>query len=324
VGRLSKTRQAKIRYRVKHKRDKEDRNIKMGEEIELILEKHRSAGRILAEVRKEASVLIKEGNSLLEVAEFVESNTREKGGEPAFPCNISRNDEAAHATPSIDDKAVFGKNDLVKLDIGVHIDGYIGDSAVTVDLSGNYDGLVKASEAALNEAIKIIRDGVSTIEIGEVIENTIREQGYKPVVNLSGHGLSKYNSHAPPTIPNVKYEHGLILKENDVVAIEPFATDGGGKVVESGNAEIYSLIKPKPVRMREAKKLLEEIKKYQGLPFAKRWLPQDRLELALRALENTKGVLRDYPVLREEEKGMVSQAEHTVIIKKDDCEVITK
>ena len=295
----------------------------MEEEIELILENYRRAGVILVEVRKEATGLIKDGGSLLEVAEFVENNIREKGGEPAFPCNISRNEEAAHATPSIDDQTVFGRDDLVKLDIGVHIDGYIADSAVTVDLSGNYDELVKAAEAALDEAIKIIRDGVSTIEIGEVIGTTIKERGYKPVVNLSGHGLSRYDSHAPPTIPNVKYEHGVTLHENNVVAIEPFATDGGGKVVESGNAEIFSLIKPKPVRMREAKKLLDEIKNYQGLPFAKRWLPRERLELALRTVE-TAGILRDYPVLREEEKGMVSQAEHTVIIKKDGCEVITK
>jgi len=255
----------------------------------------------------------------------LENSIREKGAQPAFPCNISRNEEAAHATPSIDDKTVFSK-DIVKLDIGTHIDGYIGDSAVTVDLSGNNEGLVKASEAALNEALKIIRAGISTIEIGEVIENTIREHGYKPIVNLSGHGLLRYNSHAPPAIPNVKYEHGVILRENDVIAIEPFVTDAtaAGKVVESGNAEIYSLIKAKPVRLREGKKLLEEIKKYQGLPFAKRWLPRERLDLALRTLENTKGVLRDYPVLREEGNGLISQAEHTVIVKEDGCEVTTK
>lgn len=120
----------------------------------------------------------------------------------------------------------------------------------------------------------------------------------------------------------MKYEHGVILRTNDVIAIEPFATDGGGKVVESGNVEIYSLIKPKPVRMREAKKLLDEIKKYHGLPFARRWLPRERLNLALRALKNT-GVLRDYPILREEDRGLVAQAEHTVIVKEDGCEVTT-
>jgi len=290
--------------------------------IERVLDKYRKAGRILAEIREEVLAKVKEEVLLLEVAEFVEKSIRERGGEPAFPCNISLNEEAAHATPSMADTRVFG-NELVKIDIGVHVDGYIGDSAVTVDLSGEHEELVRASEAALNEAIQIIRDGVSTVEIGEVIERTIRAHGYKPIVNLSGHGLARYNSHAPPTIPNVRYEHGVLLRENDVVAIEPFATGGVGKVVESGTVEIYGLIKAKPVRVPEAKKLLEEIKTYQGLPFARRWLPRERLDLALRSLKNA-GALREYPVLREEDKGLISQAEHTVIVTKDGCEVTTK
>jgi len=295
----------------------------MEEEIEVVLDKYRAAGRILAEVKEGAIERVKEGALLLEVAEFVEQSIREKGAEPAFPCNISRNEEAAHATPSIDDETVFGK-DLVKIDIGLHVDGYIADSAVTVDLTGGENAeLVGAAEAALNAAIKIIRDGISTAEIGDVIENAIRERGYKPVVNLSGHGLARYNAHTPPTIPNVRYEHGVVLKENDVVAIEPFATDGAGKVVEGGTVEIYGLLKAKPVRVSEAKKLLKEIEKYQGLPFAKRWLPRERLDLALRTLKNA-GALREYPVLREEGGGLVSQAEHTVIVTKDGCEVTTK
>ena len=292
------------------------------DDIELVLDKHRKAGRILAEVREGTIERVKEGALLLEVAEFVEASTREKGGEPAFPCNISLNDEAAHATPAIEDETVFGK-DLVKVDIGIHVDGYIADSAVTVDLTGENAELVKASEAGLNAAIAVIRDGISTGEIGGAIEAAIREQGYKPVVNLSGHGLARYNAHTSPTIPNLGHEHGVILKENDVVAIEPFATDGVGKVVEHGTAEIYSLIKAKPVRVREAKKLLKEIENYQGLPFAKRWLPRERLDLALRTLKNS-GALREYPVLREEGGGWVSQAEHTVIVTKDGCEVTTK
>jgi len=294
----------------------------MEEEIEVALDKYRAAGRILAEVKEGTIARVKEGALLLEVAEFVENSIREKGAEPAFPCNISLNEEAAHATPAIDDETVFG-TDLVKIDIGVHVDGYIADSAVTVDLSGENAELVGASEAALNAAIVIIRDGISTGEIGGAIEGAIREQGYKPVVNLSGHGLARYNAHTPPTIPNVRYEHGLILKENDVVAIEPFATDGAGKVVEHGTAEIYGLIKAKPVRVPEAKKLLKAIERYQGLPFAKRWLPRERLDLALRTLKNA-GALREYPVLREEGGGLVSQAEHTVIVTKDGCEVTTK
>ncbi|MBN1455908.1 MAG: type II methionyl aminopeptidase, partial [Methanomicrobia archaeon] len=279
------------------------------EEIEIVLGKYRAAGKILAEVKAAAVSRVKEGAVLLEVAEFVEEQTREKGGEPAFPCNISLNEEAAHATPAIDDEMVFG-TDLVKLDIGVHVDGYIADSAVTVDLSGEHGDLVEAAEAALAAAIKIIHDGVSTGEIGEVIENAIRKQGYRPVVNLSGHGLARYDAHVRPTIPNTRAEHGPVLKEHDVVAIEPFATDGVGKVTEGGLLEIYGLIRARPVRVREAKQLLKTLEQYQGLPFAKRWLPRERLDLALRTL-STAGALREYPVLREEGGGMVSQAEHT-------------
>jgi methionyl aminopeptidase len=286
-----------------------------------VLEKYRAAGRILKLVKEEAIPRVKEGALLLEVAEFVEQSTRDKGGEPAFPCNISRNDEAAHATPAIDDETVFGK-DLVKLDLGVQIDGYIADSAVSVDLSGEHEDLVKAAEAALTAAIRVVRAGINTGEIGTVIERTIREQGYRPVVNLSGHGLAQYNTHAPPTVPNTRYEHGVILKENDIVAIEPFATDGVGRVAEGGYLEIYGLIRARPVRVPEAKKLLQALEQYHGLPFAKRWLPRERLDLALRTLKSA-GALREYPVLREEGGGLVSQAEHTVIVTKDGCEVIT-
>lgn len=293
----------------------------MGAEGE-VLEQYRAAGRILASVKEAVLPRIKEGARLLEVAEFVETCIRDKGGELAFPCNLSRNDEAAHATPALDDDAVFGK-DLVKLDLGVHIGGYIADSAVSVDLSGEHAALVEAAEAALSAAITVIRDGVNTGEIGAAIEHAIRDRGYRPVVNLSGHGLAQYNAHTAPTIPNIGYEHGVILKEHDVVAIEPFATDGVGKVAEGGYVEIYGLIRPRPVRVQEAKTLQQVLAQYHGLPFARRWLPRERLDLALRTLKNA-GALREYAVLREEGGGLVSQAEHTVIVTGDGCEVITK
>ncbi|MDP2844480.1 MAG: type II methionyl aminopeptidase, partial [Candidatus Methanoperedens sp.] len=185
-----------------------------------IIEKYRQAGKILSRVRAEAVNKVTPGATLLSVAEFTENLIREKGGEPAFPVNISRNDEAAHATPSFNDAAVFGK-DMVKLDIGVHIDGYIADTAVTVDLSGN-PKLVEAAESALEEALKFIHAGVNTSDIGGVIEDTISSFGFKPIINLTGHGLSQYIQHAPPAIPNKRMPHGVALEEGDIVAIEPF------------------------------------------------------------------------------------------------------
>lgn len=234
--------------------------------------------------------------------------------------NISRNDEAAHSTPSFGDKAVFGE-DMVKLDIGVHIDGYIADTAVTVDLSGNPE-LVAASESALAEAIKLIRAGVNTSDIGGAIEDAIGSFGYRPVINLTGHGLEQYIQHAPPAIPNKRMPHGVILDEGDIVAIEPFATDGAGKIYDAGNAEIYHLVSDKPVRHPSARKLLEEIKKYKTLPFAKRWLGNN-IDFAMVQLVKA-NIIRPYPVLKEIEGGLISQAEHTVIVTADGCEVITR
>ncbi len=298
---------------------REESGAGMNEDDE-ILEKYLKAGKILSEVRSEAVKKVIKGATLLSVAESSENMIREKGGEPAFPVNISRNDEAAHSTPSLDDKAVFGK-DMVKLDIGVHIDGYIADTAVTVDLSGN-PNLVKASEKALADAIKFIHAGVNTADIGGVIEEAITSFGYKPVINLTGHGLAQYIQHAPPAIPNKKMPHGTVLEEGDIVAIEPFATDGVGKIYDAGNAEIYHLVSDRPVRLPSARKLLEKIKEYKTLPFAKRWLGNN-VDFAMLALVKA-GIIQPYPILKEVGGGLISQSEHTIIVTTDGCEVITK
>jgi methionyl aminopeptidase len=271
-------------------------------------------------VRKEASKKVMVGVPMIEVAEFVEKLILSKGAKPAFPCNISINEEAAHATPSPEDQRRFGK-DMVKLDIGIHLDGYIADTAITIDLSGN-ESLVKASEEALSSALGIIRAGRRTGEIGKVIEERISSFGYRPVVNLTGHGLQRYNQHAPPMIPNKKLAGGAILKEGDVIAIEPFATSGRGRVSEYGTPEIYRVVSRKPVRLPLARRLLGEVEKYRGLPFARRWLSSN-MELPLKQLCSS-GILHGYPVLRERKGALISQAEHTVIVEKDGCEVITE
>ncbi len=289
-------------------------------ENEEILEKYRLAGRILSEVRAEAAKMVTVGESLLKVAEFTENLILEKGGEPAFPVNISRNDEAAHSTPSFNDKSVFG-NDMVKLDIGVHIDGYIADTAITVDLSGN-PKLVEAANAALEEAIKFIHAGVNTSDIGGVIVDTISSFGFKPIINLTGHGLAQYIQHAPPAIPNKRMPGGVILETGDVIAIEPFATNGAGKIRDAGNAEIYHVVSDRPVRHPSARALMQQIEKYKTLPFAKRWLGE-RVDFALVQLVKAH-IIQPYPILKEVQGGLISQAEHTIIVTEDGCEVITR
>ncbi|NPE27435.1 type II methionyl aminopeptidase [Methanococcoides sp. SA1] len=292
------------------------------EDIEEIIGKYIQAGEILSTVRSEAKEKVKIGTTLLEVADFVEQRTIELGGLPAFPCNISRNDEAAHATPLIGDETVFAE-DVVKLDLGVHIGGYIADSAITVDLTNENSDLVKASEAALYAAIDIIKGGINTAEIGAVIEDTIIGHGFKPIANLTGHGVGQYLAHVPPSIPNRHIGHGVTIQTGDIFAIEPFATDGAGRVADGNLTEIFQVIGHKPIRLPAVRKVLKELEQYRTLPFARRWLKSDKLDYSLMQLEKA-GILTSYPVLKEVGGGLVSQTEHTVIVTDDGCKVITK
>jgi methionyl aminopeptidase len=285
-------------------------------------EKHREAGEILAEVRDEAAQKVEVGASHLEVAEWAEDRIRELGGEPAFPVNISIDEEAAHATPSVDDESTFGE-EMVNLDIGVHVDGWLADTAVTVDLSGNAE-LAEASEQALEAALDVVEAGVSTGDIGAEVEDVIEGYGFNPVVNLTGHGLGHWEQHTSPNIPNRAVSQGATLEAGDVVAIEPFATDGSGKVKEGSEEEIFALEREASVRNRQARQALEQIvDEFKTLPFATRWLETSRAEMALRRLEQN-GVVHGYPVLKEQEGYLVSQKEHTIIVTEDGCEVTTR
>ena len=285
-------------------------------------EKHREAGEILAQVRNEATERVEVGASHRELAEWAEERIRNLGAAPAFPVNISIDEEAAHATPSPDDDSTFGE-EMVNLDIGVHVDGWLADTAVTVDLSGN-DDLAAASAEALDAALEVVEAGVETGEIGAVIEEVIDGYGFNPVVNLTGHGLGHWQQHTPPNIPNRAVEQGVELEAGDVVAIEPFATDGGGKVQEGSEEEIFALESEGSVRNREARQALNQItEEFRTLPFATRWLDVRRAEMAIRRLKQA-DVLHGYPVLKEEEGRLVSQREHTVIVTEDGCEVTTR
>ena len=285
-------------------------------------EKHREAGEILAQVRDETAERVEVGVSHLEIAEYAEDRIRELGGEPAFPVNISIDEEAAHATPKPDDDSTFGE-EMINLDIGVHIDGWLADTAITVDLSGHPE-LAEAPAEALDAAIEIIEPGVNTGEIGAEIGDVIEGYGYNPVVNLTGHGLGHWEQHTAPNIPNRAVSQGVELEVGDVVAIEPFATDGGGKVSEGADEEIYSLEREASVRNRQAREALEQIvEEFKTLPFARRWLETSRAEMALRRLKQ-QGVVHGYPVLKEQDGYLVSQKEHTVIVTEDGCEVTTR
>ena len=285
------------------------------------LESYRAAGEALRTVLDEAAELVEPGVTHLEVAEYAEERVDELADGTAFPVNISVDDEASHATPGRDDDRTFGE-EVVCLDVGVHVDGYIADAATTVDLRGEPD-LVAAAEDALAAALDEVAAGVDTGDVGAAIEETIVDAGYTPVLNLSGHGVERYDAHTGPSVPNRAVERGATLQAGDVVAVEPFATTGRGKVGEGSRTEIYSLEHERSVRDRTARSVLEQVtEQYRTLPFAARWFDQSRAEMAVRRLEQ-QGVLHGYPVLKETTGGLVSQAEHTVVVTEDGCEVTT-
>jgi methionyl aminopeptidase len=286
------------------------------------VEKYRQAGDALRTVLDEAAEMIEPGVTQLEVAEHAEARIEELADGPAFPVNISVDEEASHATPARDDETEFGE-EMVCLDVGVHVDGYIADAATTVDLSGTPD-LVEAAEEALDAAIEAVGPGVDTGDVGAEIEDVIRGYGYTPVLNLSGHGVEQWDAHTGPSVPNRGLERGTDLAVGDVIAIEPFATDGRGKVSEGSKEEIYSLERERSVRNRQARRILDIVtEEYRTLPFAARWLDVPRTEMALRRLKQ-QDVIHGYPVLKEADGRLVSQAEHTVVVTEDGCEVTTR
>jgi methionyl aminopeptidase len=266
-----------------------------------------------------ARALVKEGARIIEIAEKVEGKIVQLGGKIAFPLNISINDVAAHYTPDINDGTVLKAGDLVKIDLGVHVDGYIWDKAFTVCIGQSTHPLIEASEKALAEAFKVIKAGAKVFEISEVVESAIEEFKFNPIRNLCGHGLQQYNTHTHPTIPNGRNSIKDEIEAGSVIAMEVFTTNGMGWVKESDKSLIFGFVQEKPVRLWEARQILQRAAvEFETLPFAKRWLAAKmselKIDMALRQLLDVDAI-RQYPVLREENGGLVAQTEDSVIVK---------
>jgi len=261
--------------------------------------------------------LIKPNVKILEIAEAIEKKIFEVGAKPAFPVNIGINEITAHYTPSIDDQTVLKEGDMVKIDIGLHVDGYISDNAFTVFVGKNSHPMIDVAKKAVEEARKILRENVKIKEISEVIESVISSSGFKVVRNLTGHFLDRYVVHGI-SIPNIKNEIEIPIPKGQAVAIEVFVTNGSGWVKESPEVQIFQFREDNGSRFLEGKKILEMSKKdFEGLPFAKRWIkniPKAKLDLALRDLMN-RGCLIDYPVLKEDDNSLVAQWEESFIVE---------
>lgn len=284
------------------------------------------AGRIAKQALEYGKNLIKKGAVMREVCDLIDQKIIELGATPAWPTQIGNNHVAAHFTPNAEDNIQFD-NELVCLDVGANLNGFIGDNACTIDLTGKNEKLIIAVKQALDAAIKLCCPGTKIGEIGRVIQEVITSYGFSPVKNLSGHGLSKWVIHDKPSIPNYDNKSTEELKEGQIIAIEPFATTGMGIVEETTQTNIFSLTNIKPVRSPFSREILKHIQNnYKNLPFTTRWLTEKfgkgKTNLALKELI-MKEIISKHPPLVEKAKGLVAVWEHTIRVG-ETPEVLTK
>lgn len=291
------------------------------------LQKTREAGKIAARCREWARGAVRPGVTLRSVLETIEEMIRAAGGQPAFPAQTSRNEVAAHYCSPPDDTTVYAEGDVVKVDLGVHVDGWIADTACTIDLSpdGRWKGLVQASADALAAAIATVGDGVAVGDVGAAVERTITRAGFEPVRNLTGHGLDRWKVHVAPQVPNYAERGAGRFRAGAVVAIEPFASTGKGFIHEAGKAEVFMLVRPPRNTKGVDKDVLKAIVAWRGLPIARRYFTEFERAVVDDTLTKLarQGSLVRYPPLVEQPGEMVAQTEHTLYLGPDGVEIIT-
>lgn len=296
---------------------------------EELLDKYRRAGEIASKVREEMRRTIREDMAIIEICENAEKMIRRLGGKPAFPCNVSVNEITAHYTSPPEDERRIPQDSVVKIDIGVHVDGYIADTATTVCFNPEYEELTLTSREALKRAINIIQPGLSISRFGSEIQKITKSHGFKPISNLTGHQIGRYLIHAGKSLPNVSHLSISKIRLGEVYAVEPFVTVNGaaGRVINSPETYIFRFVKHKSLKKSESKRLLKYIEaKFRTLPFAERWLreygPRTRYKTAFYELLLSKSIMA-YPVFIEASGKPVAQFEHTVLVVDDGCIVLT-
>ncbi len=299
-----------------------------------MIEDYIKAGKATKSAKKLARELTKPGTPFIEICDKCEEEIIENGAELAFPLNISLNEIAAHYSSPIDDQSVVPEEGLLKLDFGAHVNGYIADTAITINLNQDkkFDTFVTAAEEALDAAIENFRPGVKLFEIGEKISEKIIKHGLKPIMNLGGHRLLQYTLHAGEFVPNFKDKtYNQEINIGDAYAIEPFTTNGFGRVKDGKSSYIYrfhkDIKKNIPYELRTA---ISQIKKnFSTLPFSpravlnKNLFPKKKIMPIINRLAG-KGALQHYPILVEVRNGFVAQAEHTVVVKENETIITTK
>jgi len=293
------------------------------------LDRLRQAGLIARRAREEACKLIREAALVIEICEAVEEIIRLEGARPAFPCNVGINEVAAHYTSPPGDQLRIPPRSLVKVDVGASLDGYIADTAATVALSPELEPMVEAARIVLQEAIRAMRAGVPVSRIGLIVQEAASRLGFKPIRNLTGHEIRRNQLHAGMTIPNVGGACPGRLEAGHIYAVEPFLTTmrGAGEVVSAKIATIYRVEPEKTCRQKlreDERRLIQYLaEKFGNLPYAVRWIEGYEKVKDVHERLVKSGRIQHYPVLVERLGEPVAQAEHTVIVYEDGCEIIT-
>jgi len=283
------------------------------------LDRWRAASRIAGEARELGIRLAVPGARLAEIAEAVEKFIRSQGAQPAFPTNLSRNDQAAHFTPAPGDTVTLEEGDLLKVDVGAHLDGAIADTADTVEVGGThrFDHLIRAAREGRSAGIAKVRPGGRVDDVSRAIAEAIRARGLKPVDNLTGHSIERYLLHAGKSIPNVPGMSPDVFEEGEVIAIEPFATNGVGSIE---NGPFGNILRFRRDPGSSDPNLAAMFGRFRTLPFTARWVtgPDE-----LQSLERARRTLQTYPVFVERGRGFVAQAEHTVLVGPTGAEILS-
>jgi methionyl aminopeptidase len=208
------------------------------------VEKMRRSGRIVRQVLQEVKAMVAPGVSTMDLERAAEDKIRDLGAKPAFkgyydyPCVLctSVNNEIIHGIPS--EKRVLKEGDIVSIDCGVVLDGYYGDSAITVPVGGKVSDelkkLLEVTETSLKKAIEEVRLGKTVGDVGAAVQEYVEANGFSVVRDFVGHGIGT-RLHEDPQVPNYGTRgHGTRLREGMVLAIEPMVNIGkpGARVLD--------------------------------------------------------------------------------------------
>jgi methionyl aminopeptidase len=203
------------------------------------LERMRTAGRLVGEVLTQVAALVAPGVSTADLDDLAETLITRAGAIPAFkgyhgyPATIcaSINEEVIHGIPS--GRRVLNEGDVISVDVGASVDGYFGDSAITLavgQVSEEAATLLRVTEEALFKAIECVRPGGRVSDIGHAVQRHVEAYGFSVVREFVGHGIGQ-RMHEEPQVPNYgEPGRGPRLAEGMVLAIEPMVNAGKAAV----------------------------------------------------------------------------------------------